>query len=45
MNWENRTHAGRTFAPRLWGNHETGEARVYRVGARDKLFRSGDLVA
>ena len=39
------THAGRAFAPALWGHHEAGEAKVYRIGARDKQFYSGDLVA
>lgn len=39
------THGGRAFAPGLWGHHEAGEAKVYRIGARDKLFYSGDLVA
>jgi hypothetical protein len=39
------THAGRAFAPRLFGHHEAGEAKVYRRGALDKLFYQGDLMA
>ena len=39
------THAGRAFAPGLWGHHEDGEAVLYRVGARDAQYFHGDLMA